>query len=280
MQLVDKLDQIVANVGALESVRINKRSDNAGDYLNLIKRGTCFLPYQAKDGIAFAPSRFIGYVRNSFAKHAANDSRDGRLTNLAINTILGQPPVADPTLEAEYHRFCTQIGITPPRTGTFGAQRKYWITPDIRDRLEILAEEAVIRSPDLSTTDKEQIIKARIGQGAFRDALLTFWKGRCCVTNCAVGPVLRASHIKPWRASTNAERLDSYNGLLLAANIDVLFDRGLISFSDEGEIIRSREISAEALMLLGCNQTIQTRLSPHHLPYLAYHRDVIFGSLR
>ncbi|MDX0060409.1 HNH endonuclease [Sinorhizobium meliloti] len=280
MQLVNKVDQIFANVGALESIRTNKRSDSAGDYLKLIKRGTCFLPYPANDGIAFAPSRFIGYVSNSFAEHATNDSRDGRLTNGAINAILGQSPVADPTLEAEYHRFCTHIGITPPRTGTFGVQRKYWITPDIRDRLEILAEDAVVRSPDLSATEREQIIKARIGQGVFRDALVTFWKGRCCVTGCAVGPVLRASHIKPWRASTNAERLDRYNGMLLAANIDVLFDRGLISFSDEGEILRSREISVEALMSLGCNQVIRVRLGQHHAPYLAYHRAVIFRSLR
>ena len=280
MELVSNIDQILANLSALENVRVDERSENTSNYLKLIKRGTCFLAYPTNDGIAFAPSRFIGYVSNSFANHATNDSRDGRLTNDAINTILGQPPIADPTLEAEYHRFCGQIDITPSQAGSFGVQRKYWITSEIRDRLELLAEDVVIRSPDLSSTEKEQIIKARVGQGAFRDALITYWNGRCCVTGCAVSPVLRASHIKPWRSSTNAERLDGFNGLLLAANIDVLFDRGLISFTDEGEILRSSKISAEALTSLGCDQTTRVKLSPRHIPYLAHHRAEIFSSLK
>lgn len=275
MKLVSELDQILANVEALESVRVSKSSENASDYLSLIKQGKCFLPYPTNEGIGFAPSRFIGYANNSFAKHARNDSRDGRLTNPAINTILGLAPAADPTLEAEYHRFCAQIEIMPLRI-----KRKYWITPYIRDRLVLLAEDVVIRSPDLSATEKEQIIKARVGQGAFRDALFTLWEGRCCVTGCTVGPVLRASHIKPWRVSTNAERLDSYNGLLLAANIDVLFDRGLISFSDEGEILRSRELSGDALASLGCNSVTRAKLGPRHARYLAYHRAEIFGRRR
>ncbi len=275
MRLVRRLDQVLANIATLEAVRAGRPADAAA-YGGLIKRGTCFLPYPVQDGIAFAPSRFIGYIGNSFAKHAANTARDGRQTNGAINLVLEQAPLPDSTLEAEYKRFCLQLGFAPSLTGTFGVARKYWVTADIGDRLDQIVEQEVIADPGLTETEKDQIIKARVGQGAFRDALLTMWKTKCCVTGCAIAPVLRASHIKPWRVSDNRERLDRFNGLLLTANIDVLFDRGLISFSDTGEILRTSQITAKQLLALGCNPDAKIRLSVRHAPYLAHHRAEIF----
>lgn len=62
------------------------------------------------------------------------------------------------------------------------------------------------------------------------------WGGRCAVTGVDVPPLLTASHIKPWRAATNPERLDPYNGLLLLPQYDRLFDRGLITFADDGRM--------------------------------------------
>ena len=277
MKLVDDLDQVLTNVALLDDVRSGNRPANSEAYASLIKRGTCFLPYPTSTGLAFAPSRFIGYVGNNFWKHAKNDARDGRQTNAALNAIFGQRPAEDTTLEDQYQRFCAEIGILPSRTGTFGVARKYWITQDILNRLELIAETTVIESPKLTATEKDQIIKARIGQGIFRDALFTHWKGRCCVTGCSIGPVLRASHIKPWRNSTNVERLDKFNGLLLAANIDALFDRGFISFDDDGQILRSPDISADALSSLGCDTSLKIKVAPRHAPYLAYHRDTIFA---
>lgn len=276
MRLVTSLDQILANIATLEAVRAGRRRADATAYADLIKRGTCFLPYLAQDGIAFAPSRFIGYVGNSFAKHAANTARDGRQTNGAINVVLGQAPLQDSTLEKEYERFCLQLGFTPSLTGTFGVARKYWVTADIRDRLDQIVEQEVIADLGLSATEKDQIVKARVGQGLFRDALMTLWKAKCCLTGCAIAPVLRASHIKPWRVSDNRERLDRFNGLLLTANIDVLFDRGLISFSDTGEILHTSRITGDQLRALGCNPDTKIPLSAHHGPYLAYHRAEIF----
>lgn len=278
MKLVESLDQVLTNVAALDDVRSGRRPGESEVYASLIKRGTCFLPYPTSTEIAFAPSRFIGYAANTFTKHAKNDARDGRRTNAALNAILGHIPAADVTLENAYQQFCAAIGIVPSRTGTFGVARKYWITPDIRDRLELIAENDVIENPKLTTTEKEQIIKARVGQGLFRDALVNHWKGRCCVTGCSIGPVLRASHIKPWRNSTNPERLDKFNGLLLTANIDALFDRGFISFGDNGQILRSPEISAEALASLGCDPASKVKVAARHAPYLAHHRDTIFAS--
>jgi hypothetical protein len=65
-------------------------------------------------------------------------------------------------------------------------------------------------------TDREQMVSVRVGQPQFRQRLIAYWNG-CSVTGCTLLAALRASHIKPWRDSTNTERLDVYNGLLLTA---------------------------------------------------------------
>lgn len=130
--------------------------------------------------------------------------------------------------------------------------------------------------PNLTQTEKEQLVKARIGQGDFRDRLFDKWK-RCCMTGCTIRPILRASHIKPWRHSTNEERLDVFNGLLLSANMDALFDRGLIAFSDNGHIIRGLEISAQDLVALGCKSDLTIKFTKRHTPYLEHHRNEVFG---
>lgn len=98
MKFVSTLDQLLTNVATLDAVRTGHRPGDSAAYLSLIKKGTCFLPYATTDGIAFAPSRFIGYAGNSFTKHAANSSRDGRLTNGEINALLGHMPVLDEAL--------------------------------------------------------------------------------------------------------------------------------------------------------------------------------------
>lgn len=269
---VTDLDQMFANVAMLDAVRTDPSSSDKAAYLSLIKRGTCFLPYATPDGIAFAPSRFIGYAGNNFARHAANEARDGRLTNGAINTVLGHAPVLEPALEDQYQQFCARLGFAPSQTGTFGVARKYWLTADIRDRLDLLAKEKIVEDLTLTATQKEQLIQARIGQGAFRDALLDHWQSRCCVTDCAIRPVLRASHIKPWRASSNSERLDRFNGLLLVANVDALFDRFLISFSDTGEMMIGPDIDRNDLIALGCDPDRHIAVSAGHSQYLEWHR--------
>ena len=76
-------------------------------------------------------------------------------------------------------------------------------------------------------TEVERMVRQRIGQQNFRQALMTYWGGACAVTGIDVSDVLRASHIKPWaECATDAERLDVFNGFLLSANLDALFDKG------------------------------------------------------
>ena len=82
---------------------------------------------------------------------------------------------------------------------------------------------------DARDTTKRALIDGRLGQGKFRDDLMQVWGDRCAVTGCSVVEVLRASHVKSWRRSSNKEQLDPQNGLLLGAHLDALFDAGLHS---------------------------------------------------
>src|SRR5207237_10324613 len=89
---------------------------------------------------------------------------------------------------------------------------------------------------DVGPTFREQLVKARRGQGVFRSSVL-LTETECRVTHVADAKHLRASHIKPWRDATNAERLNGSNGLLLSPHIDHLFDQGYISFSNSEELL-------------------------------------------
>jgi putative restriction endonuclease len=124
-------------------------------------------------------------------------------------------------------------------------------------------------------TETEAKRAVRLGQQNFRRALLDFWKGRCALTGLAIPELLRASHIKPWRDSSSVERLDSNNGLLLAVHIDGLFDRGFISFDDNGSILISEKLDKQSLKCFGITpgQAIPN-LSAQHRGYLSHHRQL------
>jgi len=127
------------------------------------------------------------------------------------------------------------------------------------------------------TTERESMILTRIGQGAFRTAVLRCWDYRCAVTGVAALAAIRASHIKPWRASSKKERLDPCNGLPLIATLDSLFDSGHISFSNDGVMLISGDLSdsdAAALRLDGLR--LRSGLSPRTRVFMRYHREHVF----
>ncbi|SOY48514.1 HNH endonuclease [Cupriavidus taiwanensis] len=137
--------------------------------------------------------------------------------------------------------------------------------------------EAEVRTLPLST-EAERLVVQRVGQNLFRNALVDYWQGRCAVTGLEIVPLLRASHIKPWaECESDAERLDVFNGLLLAPHLDALFDGGWISFSDGGALLVSRGLSAAALKQLGVHLEwgLET-ITSGHKRYLAYHRENVF----
>lgn len=138
----------------------------------------------------------------------------------------------------------------------------------------ILAEVKRIRKDTtIPSTEREAIVKARVGQGLFRQRLINFWKG-CSITEFGHYDLLMASHIRPWRKSDNSQRLDVFNGLLLLPNYDKLFDKGYISFDGNGRIIYSRYISESDRRLLGMDEDVHLiKVEDEHKPYLEYHRE-------
>lgn len=138
------------------------------------------------------------------------------------------------------------------------------------------SQECSVLESELTDTEREALIKARIGQGDYRNDLLAYWGG-CAVTDCTIPALLRASHIKPWRAASAAERLDPYNGLLLTPNLDLAFDQGLISFDDHGQILLGSDLDPDSARALNLHSHLRLRqIEARHQGYLAWHRDNLF----
>ncbi len=134
------------------------------------------------------------------------------------------------------------------------------------------------QNKSLAETEKEIIVKARIGQGLYRENLLKKYDYKCIITKINLPEVLIASHIKPWSVSNNNERISSDNGFILSSTYDQLFDKGLISFQDDGKILISRIISRDNANKLGLDKSkiYDIKFVPAMKEFLQYHRDVIF----
>lgn len=98
-----------------------------------------------------------------------------------------------------------------------------------------------------ATTEAEKQAIVRTAQGIFRRHLDRYWNNACAITGLRDRELLRASHIKPWAASSDYERVDVYNGLLLSTLWDAAFDQGLISFRDDGSLRVSPKLSQRAI---------------------------------
>jgi putative restriction endonuclease len=107
----------------------------------------------------------------------------------------------------------------------------------------------------------------------FRDALMDYCGGRCPITGITDPPLLRASHIVPWSECGDEQRLDVHNGLLLSALWDAAFDKGLVSFADDGKPLASPRLSEVARNILALDQaTSFCGLRDAHRANLAIHR--------
>jgi hypothetical protein len=158
------------------------------------------------------------------------------------------------------------------------------VRPDDSRRETMLGEvEKQIQSQikedaQIESTEKEQPVMARRGQGKFRENVARF--EHCCrITGVDDSRFLIASHIKPWRSSTKQERLDGENGLLLSPNVDHLFDRGFISFQDNGILLVSPAVKLDTVCRLGIPSDTKYNSGPfteNQRHYLTYHRREVF----
>jgi HNH endonuclease len=123
------------------------------------------------------------------------------------------------------------------------------------------------------TTEAERLVVQRIGQEIFRNALIDYWGGRCPLTGITDPALLRASHIVAWAECDDAKRLDVHNGLLLSALWDAAFDKGLVSFADDGTLLTSPQLTKAARIALGVdNAPALQGLRLAHCENLAVHR--------
>ena len=128
-------------------------------------------------------------------------------------------------------------------------------------------------------TEKEAIVLSRRGQGLFRKRVAVVER-RCRITKVMQSEYLRASHSKPWRDANNEERLDGENGLLLTPDVDLLFDRGFLSFKDDGNVLVSPVANLQAMSRMGLSTDLLQQnvgsFSEGQRKFLQFHRDKIF----
>lgn len=137
-----------------------------------------------------------------------------------------------------------------------------------------LLEAGIAGRTDIVATMKEQLVKARRGQGLFKLNVRKNEKS-CRVTGVTDPRNLRASHIKPWKDCSDIEKLHGCNGLMLAPHVDHLFDRGFISFTDSGDLIISSTLDRSVLQCWGIPEVLNVGSLHKQAEFLAYHRKFV-----
>ena len=146
---------------------------------------------------------------------------------------------------------------------------------DENSRPDVLEDIHRVETDDsLTVTQRLQLAKARVGQGLFRKRVIVL-DGACRVTGVTDTRVLVASHIKPWREASNADRLNGNNGILLSPHVDALFDEELVSFEDNGAMLVHPSLSHEVLYKWSIDpaKRVEPFRSQQHA-FLARHREL------
>jgi putative restriction endonuclease len=131
-------------------------------------------------------------------------------------------------------------------------------------------------------TERESLIMARRGQGIFKQRVMHAER-MCRITKVDNPAHLRGSHCKPWRDSSNQDRLNGENGLLLTPTIDHLFDRGFISFENSGKLIVSPVADICSLGRMGIPTDGPVNVGPFtdgQKFFLDYHRNSVLLQAR
>lgn len=274
INVVDSWQHIRRNLIELEKYRTSTDPSTRHFCKDILLNGICFVAWHIGNQTLFGPSRFLGYTNNSLHTHEVNESKHGTETNYAIERVLNRAFKSNHDVDQQYLSFCKNVLHGKPSK----KKRRFIVIDETESSKEeeTIRDIAVIRTDtSITATTRETLVSARIGQGQFRIDVISIWK-RCCVTGCGYLSMLRASHIKPWSQSTNEERLDPYNGLLLVPNLDLAFDRGLISFDCDGGIMVSQLLPESDRHAMGINSSICLQLMDQNKPYMDHHRSNIF----
>lgn len=145
----------------------------------------------------------------------------------------------------------------------------------VNDYLVLVADELAKLPAAIAGTEVERMVRQRVGQNKYRSAMLDYWGGACAVTGVQITELLRASHALPWaECQSDAQRLDVFNGFLLSAHLDALFDRFLISFDEHGRIVFAPNVDLKQLAMIGVTSDMRLRwIDDKHKNYLKRHKE-------
>lgn len=151
----------------------------------------------------------------------------------------------------------------------------YWTYGNPYDENNILKN--LYKYKQSANVEKFYRVKERNGQRALRDNLIKI-DCRCKICGLSNPNLLITSHIIPWKSSNNSQRVDIFNAFLLCPTHNTLFDRGYISFTDDGNILISEKIEEDYYDLLNINKNIRINVKDENKKYLKWHRDNIFNT--
>ena len=263
----------------MSNIVIFKNMPNDDDYIKWIDEnpnGFVLNIDQTKD-----PSKiWKDYPKIHFANCNQLNKRLGRTTGKYFKVCSNSIEELEKWSLDEYRRELTPCGTCKKKgllvawcaeIPNFQAASALSLKSDIDELEKCLASKT---DPE-KRTEIETLIKARLGQGSFRQNVLEQYPS-CPLTGLDIQPLLIASHIKPWSVCNNNERLDPFNGLMLAPNIDALFDKGLITFDTDGTIKIHPTINPKNQKRLGISPDMKLKIEPESKKYFEYHRNHVF----
>ena len=208
-------------------------------------------------------SDFAGAIANGIFKSADSAGNPVYAMSVEYLTAYVEQVQADATLKV--------VGTTPPSPDppTFSRQVRQTSQKRAADRIQTILN----RISGITETEKQAVVNQRVGQGDFKGLLVEKYDGKCCVCGLDFPQLLIGSHIKSWSKSNDQEKLDGNNGLLLCVTHDALFDRFLISFADDGQIVISNLLSPTLLKLLNVKSSMRITITEEMKPYLRWHRE-------
>jgi putative restriction endonuclease len=260
-------DQRIGHVGgATDRAATSSKPDFGGKGDNWNQEGWLVPVAWTKMTVPVRPKDLIDHLRPTLPAKYAPLTEDGNGLQSVYLAAIPEPMArvlmqASPEIDDASKPIAVEIENKPVR------------------RIEDQVEAAIRNDTTIDSTEKHQLVLARRGQGKFRRNLEQI-EQYCRLTGVSDPRFLRASHIKPWRlCDTNQERLDGYNGLLLTPTFDHLFDKGYISFSDEGRIVVSDRVPETVRGSVGLPATQianAAAFTDAQKGYLAFHRSKVF----
>lgn len=130
--------------------------------------------------------------------------------------------------------------------------------------------------PLLAEAESEAKTKIRMGEQKFRENLMPLWEHQCTLCGIELPALLKASPSKPWKDSTDSERVDPYNGVLLCCNHDALYKKGFIAFDGQGRLHISSQIPEADYEKYGIHKKVKIARKEENKPYFKWHKRHLF----